>query len=69
MTIRSEKTSFNQKLGVALLSGALSLTAGSVLAQEQMPPEESMSSLEYELLGRDDLWTYRRLTATTKLPF
>ena len=69
MTIRSEKTSFNQKLGVALLSGALSLTAGSVLAQEQMPPEESMSSLEYELLGRDDLWTYKALDSYNEAPF
>jgi len=69
MTIRSEKNSLNKRLGVALLSGALSLTAGSALAQEQMPPEESMASLEYELLGRDDLWTYKSLDNYSEAPF
>lgn len=69
MTIRSEKSSLDKRLGVALLSGALSLTTGSALAQEQMPPEESMSSLEYELLGRDDLWTYRALDSYSEAPF
>ncbi|MCA9838465.1 MAG: hypothetical protein KC422_16225 [Trueperaceae bacterium] len=69
MTVRSEKNSLTKSLGVALLSGTLSLTAGSVLAQEKMPPEQSMSSLEYELIGRDDLWTYKALPEYHEAPY
>lgn len=69
MTIGSEKYSLNKKLGVALLSGALGLTASSALAQEKMPPEVSMASLEYELIGRDELWTYKKLDSYSEAPF
>lgn len=61
----------NKRLAFAFLSGAslLSLTAGGALAQEMMPPEQSMSSLEYELLGRDELWTYKSLDSYNEAPF
>ena len=28
---------------------------------DQMPPEKSLAGLSYELIGRDDLWTYKSL--------
>ena len=69
MTIRPKENSLHKQLGVALLAGALSLTANAALAQEKMPPEESMASLEFELLGRDDLWTYKALPEYHEAPF
>lgn len=71
MTIRSEKNSLHKGLGVALLTGAslLAMATGGALAQEQMPPEVSMSSLEYELLGRDELWTYQSLDSYNEAPY
>lgn len=71
MTIRSEKNGLKQGLATAFMTGAslLALATGSVVAQEQMPPEQSMASLEYELLGRDDLWTYKALDSYSEAPF
>ena len=56
---------------IALMSGVsvAGLCAGTAFAQEQMPPEQSMSSLSYELLGRDELWTYRALQDYSEAPF
>ncbi len=58
------------RLWVALLSGSsvAGLPAGYALA-DAMPPEKSMSSLEYELLGRDELWTYKALDSYSEAPF
>ncbi len=55
----------------ALMSGVsfAGFCAGAALAQESMPPEQSMSSLSYELLGRDELWTYRALESYSEAPF
>ena len=55
----------------ALMSGVsfAGLCAGAAMAQESMPPEQSMSSLSYELLGRDELWTYRALEGYSEAPF
>lgn len=57
-------------LGVALMSGAsiFGLAVGAP-AQQGMPTEKSMSSLNYELLGRDDLWTYKSLDGYSEAPF
>ncbi len=59
-----------RKAAFALLSSAsivaLSTTGASA---EPMPPEKSMSTLEYELLGRDDLWTYKSLDSYSESPF
>jgi len=56
-------TGLKKGLTVACLSGVSLMTLGvsGALAQSAMPPEQSMSSLEYELLGRDELWTYKAL--------
>ncbi len=61
----------NKGLSIALLSGAslIGLTAGAGFAQEKMPPETSMSSLQYDLLGRDELWTYKALDSYNEAPF
>lgn len=59
-----------RKVGFALLSSAslFALTTAGALA-DQMPPEKSMATLEYELLGRDDLWTYKSLDSYSEAPF
>jgi len=64
-------TSLKSGLGKALLSGAslVALCAGAAQAQEKMPPEKSMSALSYELLDRDELWTYRSLDGYNEAPF
>lgn len=63
-------TSLYRRLGVLLLSSAsvAGITAGATTA-DPMPPEKSLSSLEYELLGRDDLWTYKALDQMSQAPF
>lgn len=69
MTIRPNSNNLTKKLGVALISGALGLTASSALAQQTLPADQSMSSLEYELLGRGELWTYKALDSYNEAPF
>ncbi|MCP4382597.1 MAG: alpha-galactoside ABC transporter substrate-binding protein [Hyphomicrobiales bacterium] len=63
-------TRITRRLGLALLSGisGVALSTSGVLA-DPMPPEKSLSALEYELLGRDDLWTYKSLDAYNEAPF
>ena len=63
-------TSFEKRLCAALVacSGAAGIWAGSASA-DMMPEEMSMSSLEYELLGRDDLWTFRALNSYSEPAF
>lgn len=58
-------------LGLALLSGVslTAMVATSALADNKMPPEKSMSTLTYELLGRDDLWTYKAMESYGEAPF
>ena len=60
----------HKRLGIALLSGAslAALAVGTVTA-DPMPQEESLSNLEFELLARDDLWTYRSLDTMSEAPF
>lgn len=62
--------SMSKHLGIALLSGAslAGLVAGLAYA-DPMPPEKSMSNLQYELLGRNDLWTYKALGSYSEAPF
>jgi len=61
----------NRGMGIALLSGIsfAGLASTAAIAQGMMPPEESMSSLSYELLGRDELWTYRALDSYNEAPY
>ena len=63
-------TSFEKRLCAALVacSGTAGIWAGSASA-DMMPEEMSMSSLEYELLGRDDLWTFRALNSYSEPAF
>lgn len=63
-------TGLSKRLAFVLLSGTslAGMTAGVALA-DMMPPEKSMSSLEFELLGRDDLWTYKALDSISEAPF
>ena len=63
-------TTVCKRLGIALLSGVslAAISAGPSLA-DPMPPEQSMSSLEYELLARDQLWTYRALDSYNEAPY
>lgn len=63
-------TIVRKRLGIALLSGAslAVLSAGAAVA-DPMPPEQSLSSLEYELLSRDALWTYGALDSYSEAPF
>lgn len=60
----------SKKLGAALLCGAsLAVMTASSAYADPMPEEKSLSSLEYELLGRDDLWTYHSLDTMNEAPF
>ena len=63
-------TSLKRRLGIALLSGAslAGLTAGAIYADE-MPEEKSLSNLQYELLGRDEIFTYKALDSYNEAPF
>lgn len=61
-----------RRLGLALLSGVSIAAMAATTATAQMapmPPEKSMSTLEYELLGRDDLWTYKSMDSYNEAPF
>ncbi|WP_421723581.1 ABC transporter substrate-binding protein [Bauldia sp.] len=61
-----------RKLTLALMAGisGLALSTTGVLAEPvPLPPEQSLSTLEYELLGRDDLWTYKALDSYSEAPF
>lgn len=56
------------------LSGVVStLCATALLATpafaDKMPPEKSLAGLSYELIGRDDLWTYKSLSKYSEAPF
>lgn len=64
-------TSLKTGLRIALMSGVsmAGITASTATAQEMMPPEVSMSSLEYELLPRDGLWVYRALDSYNEPDF
>jgi peptide/nickel transport system substrate-binding protein len=64
MTIKHLKLS--QVLLASACAGAL--TATSALA-EPMPEERSLAGLSYELMGRDDLWTYKALDTYNQAPF
>ena len=60
----------NNVLRKALLSGTAVLAclgAGSVSA-DPIPPETSLSGLEYELLGRDEIYGYRGLESYSQSP-
>lgn len=47
---------------------AAALLAGSASA-DPMPPEQSLAGLDYALIGRDDLWTYKALPEYHQAPF
>ena len=54
----------------ALLTGAsmIGLNAASSSA-DMMPEEKSVSNLQYELLGRDELWRYGAMESYSEAPF
>ena len=59
-----------RRVVVALLAGTcLAGFSAASASADAMPPEKSMSNLEYELLGRDELWTYRALDSYSEAPF
>ncbi len=61
---------YKRSLRTALLSGAsLAALSPGIASADAMPPEESMSSLQYELLGREELWTYKSLDSYSEAPF
>lgn len=49
------------------LTSALTVVAATGSA-DQMPPETSLSGLEYELIGRDDIYSYGSLDAYQQAP-
>ena len=59
------------KLKPALLGATACLTvAASIPAgAEPMPPEKSLSSLKYDLIGRDDIYGYGKLDSYSEAPF
>lgn len=59
-----------KRMGIALLSGvSIAAMSVGVAHSDAMPPEKSMSSLQYDLLGRDDLWTYKSLESYSEAPY
>lgn len=62
-------TRTRKPLGV-LLGGAClaALSTGAAFA-DAMPPETNLSGVEYELIGRDDLYSYRALDEYHQAPF
>ena len=62
--------SMNRGIAAALAAGTglACLTADAALA-DMMPEEKSMAALEWELLGRDELWTYKSLDSYQEAPF
>ncbi len=55
---------------IALLSGTcLTCLSAAMATADTMPPEQSMSNLEYELIGREDLWTYAAPGSYSEAPF
>ena len=63
-------TKIDKRACAALLAafGVSGLSAG-IAGADPMPEEMSMSALEYELLGRDELWTFRALDSYSEAPF
>jgi len=62
-------TKNSKSLGV-LLAGACIAALGATSAfADAMPPETSLSGLDYELIGRDDLYTYKALDSYNQAPF
>ncbi len=60
----------SRKLASLLAVGvcAAALYAGTSIA-DPMPEEQSLAGLEYDLIGRDDLWTYEALPEYHQAPF
>ncbi len=63
-------SSLKRRLTTVLLAGAsFAALAGVAVQADSMPPEESLSNLEYDLLGRDALWSYHALDSMSQAPF
>ncbi|MEZ5450893.1 MAG: ABC transporter substrate-binding protein, partial [Thiolinea sp.] len=56
-------------LSAAIGSACLSLFGLSAALADAMPEERSLSGLQYELIGRDDLYTYGSLGEYHQAPF
>lgn len=61
-------TNLVSKICLAAGVSLCAVMASSALA-DKMPVEQSMSTLEYELLSRGDLWTYKKLDGYSEAPF
>ncbi|KZL24498.1 hypothetical protein [Pseudovibrio sp. Ad37] len=61
-------TNLVSKLCLAAGVSACAIATSSALA-DKMPVEQSMSTLEYDLLSRSDLWTYQKLEGYSEAPF
>ena len=58
------------KLLGSLMTGACIAAIGATsVSADQMPPERSLSGLNYELIGRDDIYSYRALDSYNQAPF
>ncbi|MEZ5449078.1 MAG: ABC transporter substrate-binding protein [Thiolinea sp.] len=61
--------SFNKALLSAAISGACFSMLGLPVQADSMPAERSLSGLQYELIGRDELYTYGTLDEYHQAPF
>ncbi len=58
------------KLSGWLLTGVCAAALGATVANaDPMPAETSLSGLEYDLIGRDDIYDYRALGSYSQAPF
>ena len=61
---------FKKPIFGVLMTGVCFAALGATAASaESMPPEQSLSGLEYELIGRDDLYSYRAMNSYNQAPF
>lgn len=58
----------NNKLTL-LLSGVAALTLAVSAQADPMPTETSLSGLEYELIGKDDIYSHKKLDVYSEAPF
>ncbi|MFP6574178.1 MAG: ABC transporter substrate-binding protein [Pirellulaceae bacterium] len=76
-SVKANSRSGNKKFctkakGLALGAGVLAMCVPAVSVAEKpssMPPEKNMSTLTWDLLGRDDIWDYKALSKYNEAPF
>jgi len=58
----------HNKLKIALGVTTALMTVGTLATADEMPPETSLSGLEYELIGRGDIYTHGALDSYAQAP-